>query len=140
MRYWFGGLVLLLLGSVMAQESAQNVMAYNIGIDDAWGRWESDTELALYMRLSSERADRLIGLGSLLAGRAELHTHVVTSGIAQMRAVSGIDLPAGIKIRLEPGGLHGMLLDVQQPAGRLIPVTLRFLNAGEISLRVEIRE
>ena len=142
MRHAIWWLALLLLEAAMAQETPPIYPTNYIGVDDAWARWEDNAGLALYMSLSSEKADRLIGLSSPLVGRAELHTYVVTHGLAQMRAVAGIDLPAGTKLRLEPGGLHGMLLDlrVSTMSSRLIPVTLQFLNAGEKTLRVEIRE
>jgi copper(I)-binding protein len=43
-----------------------------------------------------------------------------------MRAVPGIELPAGKTVELKPGGLHVMLMDLKQPlaAGDSVALTL----------------
>ena len=130
---------------VLAQDTAStnglSLSIANVDIDDAWGQLQSDNSVAIYMLLVSKQADRLIGLSSALAGRAELHTHVTASDVLQTRPVTGIDLPAKMKVRLEPGGLHAVLLDMSEPLipGQLIPLTLRFLSGSELTLRVALR-
>ena len=46
--------------------------------------------------------------------------------VMKMRAVPGVDLPAGKAVELKPGGYHVMLMDLKQPlkAGDTVPVTL----------------
>jgi copper(I)-binding protein len=58
----------------------------------------------------------------------------------RMREVDAIDLPAGREVRLEPGGLHLMLMGLKAPlkAGDKLSLTLRFERAGEVTLDVPI--
>jgi len=84
--------------------------------------------------------DRLIAVRTDMAKKAQLHTQVIEDGIARMRRVEGIDIPAGGTVRLEPGGMHIMLLGIQgmQMDGAMVPVTLVFEGAGDISLTAAI--
>ncbi len=58
----------------------------------------------------------------------------------QMRQLTALDLPAGGSVRLEPGGLHLMLVDLQQPlrAGAQLPLTFVFEKAGRIAIQAPI--
>jgi copper(I)-binding protein len=53
--------------------------------------------------------------------------------VMKMRAVPKIDLPAGKEVKLEPGGLHVMLIDLKQPlkVGEKVPLTLVFDAGGK---------
>ena len=84
--------------------------------------------------------DRLIAVRTDMAKKALLHTQVIEDGIARMRRVEGIDIPAGGMVRLEPGGMHIMLIGIlgMQIDGAMVPVTLIFEGAGEISLTAAI--
>jgi copper(I)-binding protein/uncharacterized protein YcnI len=99
---------------------------------------------AAYMSIASAAGgDRLIAAESPVAARVELHTHTLDAqGVARMRQVEGIDVPAGGAAELAPGGLHVMLLGLAAPltAGQDIPLTLRFEKAGAIELTVPVRD
>jgi periplasmic copper chaperone A len=84
--------------------------------------------------------DKLIGVASPAAGSTEMHQMVVDGGVMKMRAVSMLEIPAGGKLELKPGGYHLMLLDLKQPmrAGDKVPLTLTFQNAGSIVVSVEV--
>ena len=43
-----------------------------------------------------------------------------------MRAIPGLDLPAGKAVELKPGGYHVMLMDLKQQMkeGEIVPLTL----------------
>jgi periplasmic copper chaperone A len=57
-----------------------------------------------------------------------------------MREVDAIDVPAGGKVKLEPGGLHIMLVGLKAPlaAGSSFPLTLKFEKAGELKVEVKV--
>ena len=59
----------------------------------------------------------------------------------KMRRVGAIEIPPGESVRLEPGGLHMMLMGVSSPleTGERISVTLVFERAGEVVLSVPVR-
>ncbi len=87
-------------------------------IDHAWARATpgAATTGAAYFRIESPMDDRLIGLASPVAGKAELHTHIEENGVMQMREVEGgLAVPAHQEVELKPGGsLHVMLIDLNQ--------------------------
>jgi len=66
------------------------------------------------------------------AGVVELHTHALVEGMMQMRTVERIDLPARETVRLAPGGLHIMLIDLRRPLqpGERIEMELTFDDGG----------
>lgn len=90
--------------------------------------------------IGSAQADRMVGASSPAAAVVELHTHLMEGGVAKMRAVPAIDLPAGGRVELKPGGMHLMLINLKAPlkAGETIPLTLRFEKAGAIEVKVPV--
>jgi len=86
--------------------------------------------------------DRLVGVTSDAAERVEIHTHLEdASGVMRMIKVEdGIVVPAGARHALRRGGDHIMFLGLTAPfdAGRLIPVTLIFEQAGEIAVEIPV--
>jgi hypothetical protein len=85
-------------------------------------------------------ADRLLGASSPLAARVELHRSQMKDGVASMRALPGIDMPVGGAIELKPGGYHLMLVGLVHPleAGESLPLTLKFLHAGNVQVSVPV--
>jgi copper(I)-binding protein len=59
----------------------------------------------------------------------------------QMRPLAGVDLPAGQKVTLKPGGMHIMLVGLRQPLkqGDSFPLTLSFEKAGRKEVTVAIQ-
>ncbi len=76
--------------------------------------------------------DRLIGVSTPAAERAELHSHSMNDGVMQMRPIEAVDVPAGGKARLTPGADHIMLFGftADTEAGTVVPLMLTFENAG----------
>ena len=56
--------------------------------------------------------------------------------LMKMRAITGIDIPAGGSVSLAGGGYHAMLVDLVKPlhAGDRVPLTLTFDKAGTIEV------
>jgi copper(I)-binding protein len=84
--------------------------------------------------------DRLLRVASPAAASAELHASNVVAGVMTMRPVGAVDIPAGGRIVLAPGGLHVMLVDLARPlvAGDAFPMTLTFERAGSVDVSVRI--
>lgn len=123
---------------------AEDVQTDNLVISGAFSR--ATPKMAMtgigYATISSlGEADRLIGFTSPACERPELHTHINDGGIMRMREVEGIDVPAGGEVRLEPGGLHMMLIGLTQQLveGESISATLIFEKAGEVPVTLEIK-
>jgi copper(I)-binding protein len=120
----------------LATMSSAVVGADGPKIDRAWARATSDAAQSgvAYFTTSSSTADRLIGVASPVADRAELHM--------QMRAVEGgVPMAAGQVVKLKPGGLHVMLMNLKHPLkeGDSFPLTLTFERAGrrEVTVKIE---
>ena len=116
-----------------------------ITVADAYARSAAATggASAAYMAITiAEGSDRLIAAASPVAARVELHTHEMdASGVARMRQVPAIEVTADAPARLQPGGLHVMLMGLTAPLeeGASIDLTLTFEAAGELSLTVPVR-
>jgi hypothetical protein len=96
---------------------------------------------AAYLTIMNEGpADRLLGATTPAAREVQLHTHVSEGGMQHMVQVPEIALPLGEEVRLEPGGLHLMLIDIATPltAGGEITLVLRFATAAAIEIAVPI--
>ena len=68
----------------------------------------------------------LVGGASPVSKHFELHLMRMENGVMEMRELKQIVLPKGKTIRMEPGGLHVMFIDLKQPirAGQKVPMTL----------------
>jgi copper(I)-binding protein len=116
----------------------------DIAISDAFARATIPpvTTGAVYLRIdNSGDADKLRGVFTPAAERAQLHNHRMSDGVMSMAEVPCIGIPAGGTVRLAPGGLHVMLLGVKSPLteGDEITLTLRFDAAGDVEVRVPVR-
>ena len=106
-------------------------------------RWLSpDAHIAaLTARLRSlsdadRRADR-VEVDRFLSDKAELHEMGVKDGVMTMRPVAGgLEIPAGGKVALKPGGYHLMFIGLkrQPKQGEKFPATLTFEKAGSVKV------
>lgn len=89
-----------------------------------------------------ETDDHLIGASAPVSERVELHTHIMDeAGVARMVHVpEGWDLPAGGEILLQRGAEHIMFIGITDSFedGDIIPLTLIFEKAGEVTVNVEV--
>ena len=86
--------------------------------------------------------DRLIAASSPVAGVTEIHEMTMDGGVMKMRAIPGIEIKAGAKVELKPGGYHVMLIELKQPLknGDRFPLTLTFKKAGKIDVSVWVED
>ena len=79
--------------------------------------------------------DRLLRAASPAARSVEPHRTVEESGIAKMRPLAEVIVPAGGTLEMRPGGTHMMLVGLTTPlkAGDTVPVTLTFERAGSVT-------
>lgn len=117
--------------------------ASEVAVDAPWARPTAPGAKvggAFLTLVGGARADRVVAASSPAAAAVELHTHIMEDGVAKMRQIPAIELPAGGKVVLEPGGLHLMLINLKAPlkAGESLPLKLRFEKAGELAVTVPI--
>ena len=140
-----------------------------ITVTDAWARNSPMVANAgaAYMVIGNEgtSADALIGAASPVAATVEVHETVAMApspaesggmgmaspapgasmgaggGMLGMQKVDRVEIPAGGSVELKPGGIHVMLIDLQQDlvVGQSIEITLTFEQAGEVKVNAEVR-
>jgi periplasmic copper chaperone A len=127
-----------------AQSQAGESRLGNLRVSQAWSRPTppSASVGVLYFAITNQggSADRLVAVSSPVADKVELHESHSAGGVMQMRAVSGVDCPAGATVQIEPGGLHVMLVGLRRPliAGTAFTVSLQFRDAGNLKLQVPV--
>ena len=131
-----------LIAALALAGCAPTASAPDIRIDDAWARATAagQSSGAVYATIAnSGGADRLVGVASD-AGMAMLHDSTSTDGMARMRIVDAVAVPASGEVRLAPGGMHVMLSGLKAPlvAGQKIRVSFRFAGAGSRDVDVAI--
>jgi copper(I)-binding protein len=118
------------------------VQAQTVEVKDAWARATVPGQKAsgAFMKLTAREGMRLVGASSPVAGVTEVHEMKMEGDIMRMRAIAGLDLPAGQTVELKPGGYHVMLLDLKVALRKdsSIPLTLVLKDAKGVESRVEV--
>lgn len=93
-----------------------------------------------YVTLAADKATRLVSAASPAARTVEVHQMSLENGVMKMRALAALDIPAGGRVELKPGGYHLMLLDIRKPLsqGDVVPLTLRFEDAAGKGQTLEV--
>jgi copper(I)-binding protein len=84
--------------------------------------------------------DTLLGASTPVAGKAELHRDAMQDGIMSMRPAGPLPLKPGDTLTLAPGGLHLMLMGLQQPLkpGDRFPITLSFEHRAPLTVEATV--
>lgn len=139
MRYLHTFLLCLLFSAGLAY-AASGVHAENPWVREAPPTAEV---LAGYLTLVNDSRHDLVleSVSSPQFASVEIHETVHENGMAGMRQVSTLPLPAGSQIEFAPGGLHLMLM---QPAGVLrqgdsVTLTLHFTGGTQLEIHAPVR-
>lgn len=135
--------VFLVLGWVALTAQANSSLLS----ESAWARPNPAVvpNSAAYLKMTNTGtvADRLLEVSGDVAARVELHETRLESGMMTMRPMTeGIAIAPGATLVLAPHGLHVMLIGLRAPleVGQTFPLTLRFEQAGEVTVTVTVRE
>ena len=112
-------------------------------VQDPWVRATVPAQKATgaFMQLQSPQDAKLVSAQSPVAGVVEVHEMAMEAGVMKMRAVTGLPLPAGKTVALQPGGYHVMLMDLKAPikAGETVPLTLVIEGKDGQRQRIEVK-
>jgi len=115
-------LAVILLAACVGSALAQ------VAVSEPWVRATVPQQKATgaFMSLAAAQGARLVEAKSPVAGVVEIHEMVMENQVMKMRAIPGLDLPAGKAVELKPGGYHVMLMDLRQQVkdGDTVPITL----------------
>ena len=135
--------LILALGLLAPMALPAAAQAPAVHAEQPWARATAPRQTVggVYVTLTSPVDDRLLGVSSPVAGRGEVHEMTMDGNVMKMRELAdGLKLPAGRAVALTPGGLHLMLVGLQQPlvSGQVIPVQLHFEHAPPLDLQVPV--
>lgn len=120
--------IVLLAGLAASTAHAQ------VRVSDPWVRATVAQQKATgaFMQLSSQNGTKLVSAASPAAAIVEIHEMAMENDVMRMRQISGVALPAGKPVALQPGGFHVMLINLkrQLKPGDTVPLTLTFENAN----------
>lgn len=137
---------LLAIGLATVAEAGEPTKKGSLEFVDPWARASAPQQrngaAFVTIRNIGTDADRIVAAKAGVSRKVELHTHVVDAqGVARMREIPAIELPANSTVELRPGGMHVMFIDLERPlqTGTRFPLTLVLEKAGEVTLDVEVR-
>ena len=120
---------------------AQTVSTGTLQVSAPWSRATPGSAPVAggYITLTntSSAADRLVGVTSDLAAKAEVHEMAMANGVMTMRQVAGgLPVPANGSVELKPGGFHIMFMGLKRglKEGETFKATLQFEKAGPVEV------
>ncbi len=118
----------------------------DVQISDAYARavppGQPNSAAFLTLKNTSDDKVALQSASSPAAKVVELHTHSHADGVMKMRKISQITLNGNEKVELKPGGLHIMMIGLNQNlmTGETISLTLDFSDGSSQTLDVEVKD
>jgi len=87
-------------------------------------------------------ADRLVAAQLDGVARIEFHESSLDAGVARMRQLPSVAIPARTTVAFSPAGLHLMLIGLTRPlvAGEQRTLVLELEHAGKVRVALEVRE
>ena len=110
---------------------------------NAWARpTRGDAPGAVYVAINNKGSadDRLIGAFTDRSAMAMVHQTELVDGIARMRMAGEINISAGQRIEMVPGGTHIMLQGLRSPlkTGDSFGLVLKFRKSGDKTVTVDV--
>jgi copper(I)-binding protein len=144
-RCALGALVSVLLLAAPSVR-AEDVKAGDLVISQPWARATPGGAKTgggfLTIENKGSTPDRLVGVSADVAGKVEVHEMAMDGGVMKMRPVEGgLTIDPGKTVKLAPGGLHLMMMDLKSPLkqGDMLPVTLQFEKAGKVAVTLDVQ-
>lgn len=102
----------------------------DVTINEPWARATVPGQPvgAVYMKISSPDAVRLVDIETDVAKDVQVHSMKMENGVMKMRDLGELEVPAGQAVELTPGGIHLMLMGLKKPlvAGETVTVKMTF--------------
>ncbi|SMH61446.1 copper chaperone PCu(A)C [Azospirillum agricola] len=136
---------LVLLGLAAASPAlAEPVRSGAITVERAWARATTPgakTGAAyLVIRNDAAQPERILSLAAPVAGHVMAHETRRQGDVLTMQEVPAPAVPAGGALRMEPGGMHVMLMELKGglKPGQKFPLTVTFERSGAVQVPVTV--
>ena len=97
-----------------------------------------------YLSITNNGAEPevLTGASSPAAASVQIHETTISEGMARMRPLTEVTIAPGATVKIEPGGIHLMLVDLHAPLqpGKSVPLTLEFRHAGKLTVQLSVED
>lgn len=136
--------VMLTAAAFISFARGAEVTAGDLAVISAWARATPPGAdvAAAYVTVENGGSgdDRLTGIATPAATSTSIHETVEENGVATMRPLEHAIVPAGGRLEMAPGGIHVMLMGLTGPLveGEMMPLTITFEHAGELTLDVTV--
>jgi copper(I)-binding protein len=95
-----------------------------------------------YLSITNNGAEPevLTAASSPAAASVQFHQTTISGGMARMRPLTEVTIAPGTTVKLEPGAIHLMLVDLKAPLepGTLVPLMLEFRHSGKLTVQLTI--
>ncbi len=138
------GLAAVGLASIATPATAQLVMTPSTPSPPVKSTWDiaDGVPLSLSIQNHGDEADRLLNGTTPVARCVRIQrTRLVRGQLQTMPMLSGLVIPAGTTMTLEPGSSHVSLIGLQTDLvqGDVFPLTLHFDRAGGVTVVARVR-
>ena len=135
----------ILIGGLAMLAACSQQGKTEIDVTSAWARpTRGDAPGAVYVTIENkgDNDDRLIGAMTDHAAMAMVHQNELVNGVARMRMAGEINIPAGNRIQMVPGGTHIMLEGLRAPLkkGDRFDLVLKFRKGGDKAVKVTVAD
>lgn len=129
-----------LIGLALAVLLAAPVSAADSGlrVEKTWARASIGTSrpAAAYVTIANgtDGAATLTAVSSPVSGHAAVHKTVTENGVMKMLPAGPVEIPAGGRLVMKPGGLHIMLMELKRPIkkGTTLKLRLEFADGTTV--------
>jgi copper(I)-binding protein len=136
-------LLLLLLGCLLLVGRAQ---AATVTVRDAWvgepAANRKQTAAFAVIENAGTEARAIVSAASDVTEKVELHEMKLEGSMMRMSPVERIEVPAGGRAELKPGGLHLMLFGLKRPlvAGESVALEITLDDGTTLSVSAPVRK
>ena len=141
----------LLLSALVLPACFANAHEYKAGEIQIAHPWSQELPpnaptVAAYFVLhnTGKSPDTLLGVDTPIAGKAELHEHVVQGDLMKMQRVPEVTIAPGAEVKFAPMAYHVMLLELKDRSllsdGKRFPLTLHFAKTGDVTVEVAVQK
>ena len=112
-------------------------------IEQAWARQVPGSDVAavyLTLRNTGDKPVSVVAIESPLASSAMIHQTKIESGMSRMRPQSALVVQPGQAVKLAPGAIHIMLMDVRPlTTGEIVPLVLKLADGSSVKVDAMVR-
>jgi hypothetical protein len=124
--------------------SSPNLQSNTIELINAWVRPSAKgTNSAIYIDVynGTDKPDTLMSVKTKIASNSEIHEAFEENGLMGMRPAGKQPIPSYSVLKLQPGGLHIMLMRLTRPlaVGDSVRLQLKFYEVGNRNIKIPVK-